>query len=179
MSLITNYLSNNQFNKGELLYKSIFKSSFVKEEVITKAFKHFITAASNNHTTSQLRVYQLYRMCCTDLVVCYVSKEDSIVWLTRSAMSGNSDAQCLLGQLYMDCEIDVENRYKLAYEWFDKSQTIKSFVNQGHMLYYGLNGHWCRQSAFKKYNIALQMGWIDNKGLVESMFDEDYIHYVI
>ena len=175
MSVITNYRSNSHHNKGELLYKSIFRESMLTEDVITEAFKHFITAGSSGHAVSQLRICQLYRMCCTDSVVCGVSKEDSIKWLNRSARAGNPDAQCLLGQLYMDGDIAVKNRYELAYELFDKSQTMKSFVCQGHMLYYGLNGNYCRQSAFEKYNIALQMGWKDKQGILEYMFNKDYV----
>jgi uncharacterized protein len=173
MSVFTNYRFNNQFNKGELLYKSIFRESMLTGDTIEQAFEHFVTAASGGHAKSKLRVYQLYRLCGTDGPICNVNKEDSIKWLKQSAESGEPEAQYLLGQMYLDGEINVLDRYKLAYDLFEKAGTAKSLASQGYMLYYGLNGLMSRQDAFYKYDRARKMGWRDKGGNMKIMFGED------
>ena len=173
ISTFINYRLNNQFNKGELLYKSIFRDSMLAGDTIKKAFEHFVPAASCGHAKSQLRVYQLYRLCCTYGPICNVNKEDTFKWLKQSAESGEHEAQYLLGQLYLEGEINDLDRYKLAYDLFEKAGTAKSMVCQGYMLYYGLNGMMSRQDAFNKYDKARQMGWIDKKGIMQKMFGDD------
>jgi TPR repeat protein len=173
MSVLSSYRSNNQFNKGELLYKSIFRESMLTGGTIEEAFKYFIKAASNGHVKSQLRIYQLYRMCGTDGPIYNINKVDSINMLKNSASSGDPDAQYLLGQLYLEGDLNEYNRYELAYELFETSGNAKSIANQGYMLYHGLNGTMCRKDAFKKYYLARQMGWYDKHNSMKNMFGDD------
>lgn len=150
--------------KGEHLYKQL--GTMLRGDIIADTFYYFKEAASNGHTKSKVRVYQLYEMCGTTGSICGITRDISIEWLEQASDEGDKQAHYLLGKWHMD-----EYRYDTAYELFERSGTTKSYVKQGYILYYIKKS---REQAFEKYIQAEQMGWHDKNGIMKRMFSDKY-----